>query len=326
MARGVVKVRRTDGTTEKSDPFDIDKGVIQGGMESPWAFILGITCVLHDADPQRRNLDYDIRQGVQLLRKGMQPAHTGAAYEAYVAAEDRFSAVEEEGPATAEEKKKLEFERLWFNAVKKGAGALHMRINAAKKDFENKRAELRLAPEDRPTGWTAAAPDADWTDELEERERLKKCFHPGHVRLPRNVVPQCIICDTARLVSGYCEAYSELEFQPPEGYWERLRRECGSVVTEDQAAVERMMQEFASEGSSDDVARENIVDCANDDGDEERGGVGEEADDASGSPRQVIVDCDDAGRANYLVGTTDLPADDSSAEPGHHPVTRSGPI
>ena len=63
-----------------------------------------------------------------------------------------------------------------------------------------------------------------------------------------------------------------------------------------------------------------------DDGDEERGGVGEEVDDASGSPRQVIVDCDDARRANYLVGTTDLPAGDSSAEPGHHPVTRSGPI
>ena len=218
MARGVVKVRRTDGSTDKSDPFDIDKGVIQGGMESPWAFILGISCVLHDADPQRRNLDYDIRQGVQLLRRGMQPSNTGAAYEAYVAAVERFSAVEDEELATAEEKTKLEFERLWFNAVKKGAGALHQRINAAKKDFENKRAELRLAPEDRPAGWTAAAPDADWTDELEERERLKKCFHPGHVRLPRNVVPQCTICDTAWPVPGYCEACSELEFQPPEGY------------------------------------------------------------------------------------------------------------
>jgi len=81
----------------------------------------------------------------------MQHANTVAAYEAYVAAVERFSAVEEEDLATAEERKKLEYERLWFNAVKKGAWALHQRINAAKKDFENKRAELRLAkrPPDR---------------------------------------------------------------------------------------------------------------------------------------------------------------------------------
>jgi hypothetical protein len=64
-----------------------------------------------------------------------------------------------------------------------------------------------------------------------------------------------------------------------------MRRECGSVVTEDQAAVERLMREFASEGSSYDAARDNIVDRPDDDGDEERDGVVEEAGDASGSLR-----------------------------------------
>jgi hypothetical protein len=110
MACGVVKVRRADGSTAKSSPpFSIDRGVIQGGMDSPWDFLLGIACVLMDADPQRRNLDYDIRQGVQLLRKGKQPAHTGAAYEAWEAAKEKFRAAEGDAVLALEAEKVLEF-------------------------------------------------------------------------------------------------------------------------------------------------------------------------------------------------------------------------
>ena len=201
----------------RSEHFSIDAGIIQGGLDSAWNFIVGMACLLQDADPLRRNLDYDIRQGVQLLRKGRQPAHTGAAYEAWEAAKEKFRAVEGDAVLALEAEKVLEFERLWFNAVKKGAGALHARVNAAKIDFEKKRLELRQPPEERP-GWTAAGDSAGWRDELGERERLKKGFHPGHVRLPRNVVPQCCICDTTWPVPGYCDTCVELGFQPPEGH------------------------------------------------------------------------------------------------------------
>jgi ribonuclease HI/exonuclease III len=351
-ARGVVKVRRANGTTGKSKPFDIDRGVIQGGMDSPWDFVLGLACVLQDADPQRRSLDYDIRQGVQLLRKGGRPSHTGAAYEAYEAAKERFRAVEGDAVLETEEEPKLEFERLWFTAVKKGAGALHAAVNAAKSTFEAKRAEMLAPPEERPAGWTAAGPGAAWQDELEERQQLRKCFHPISVRLPRGVVPQCQICDTAWPIPGFCDACQELEFRPTEGYWERMRREQASVVDdEDREAVARMMHELSSEdGSPSDedmpnvAPRENLVD-RDEHGDSDTdgvagggqdpgdlvpaggggGGAGEGAD--GGVLRDNIVDRGAAtvSASSVNTGTGSL-SNDGSPETRHHYGLRSGAL
>ena len=94
MAVGVVTARRANGTMAKSEQFSIDTGIIQGGLDSAWNFIVGMACLLQDADPLRRNLDYDIRQGVQLLRRGMQPSNTGKYYEDFETAKAKYRAVQ----------------------------------------------------------------------------------------------------------------------------------------------------------------------------------------------------------------------------------------
>ena len=254
MAVGVVTVRRANGSMAKSEKFDIDAGVIQGGMDSPWNFLVGMACLLLDADPLRRSLDYDIRQGVQLLRRGQQPSKTGKFFEDFEAAKAKFLAVEGDAVLETAEEKNFVFESAWFDAVKKGAGRLHAAINSAKSAFERKRAELAEAPEDRPAGWTAADGD-DWREELEERRLLKKGFHPGSVRLPRGTVPQCVICDAAWPVPGYCSACAELGFTPPEGHWQRIRREqeaAGGHGDSDAAAVRALMRDMADVGSQSD--------------------------------------------------------------------------
>ena len=49
-ASGRIRVRNPDGTTDISEPFDISRGVLQGDLFSPVAFIVGLwrTFVLHD--------------------------------------------------------------------------------------------------------------------------------------------------------------------------------------------------------------------------------------------------------------------------------------
>ena len=49
-ASGCVRIRNADGTTVLLDPFDISRGVLQGDIWSPVAFIIGLwrTFVLHD--------------------------------------------------------------------------------------------------------------------------------------------------------------------------------------------------------------------------------------------------------------------------------------
>ena len=49
-ASGCVRIRNADGTATLSEPFDISRGVLQGDIFSPVAFIIGLwrTFVLHD--------------------------------------------------------------------------------------------------------------------------------------------------------------------------------------------------------------------------------------------------------------------------------------
>ena len=49
-ASGRIRIRNPDGTTDISEPFDISRGVLQGDLFSPVAFIVGLwrTFVLHD--------------------------------------------------------------------------------------------------------------------------------------------------------------------------------------------------------------------------------------------------------------------------------------
>ena len=63
-----------------------------------------------------RNFDA-MRNAMQDLRKGKQLAYTGAAYEAYGAAKERFRAVKGDAVLAIEEEPKLEFETLWFTTV-----------------------------------------------------------------------------------------------------------------------------------------------------------------------------------------------------------------
>ena len=122
----------------KSEHFSIDAGIIQGGLDSAWNFIVGMACLLQDADPLRRNLDYDIRQGVQLLRRGMQPSNTGKYYEDYETAKAKYLAVQGDAVLESAEEENFVFESAWFDAVKKGAGRLHAAINAAKIVFDTR--------------------------------------------------------------------------------------------------------------------------------------------------------------------------------------------
>ena len=49
-ASGCVRIRNPDGTEELLDPFEISRGVLQGDIFSPIAFIVGLwrTFTLHD--------------------------------------------------------------------------------------------------------------------------------------------------------------------------------------------------------------------------------------------------------------------------------------
>lgn len=51
-ATAVVRVRKNDGTDEFSAPFPINRGVVQGGIDSPWYFILALEVIFRECDNQ----------------------------------------------------------------------------------------------------------------------------------------------------------------------------------------------------------------------------------------------------------------------------------
>ena len=59
---GRVKIRAANGDAVLSPPFDLDVGGIQGGMSTPWTFILATTEVLFEDSSRRHDLDYEIRR------------------------------------------------------------------------------------------------------------------------------------------------------------------------------------------------------------------------------------------------------------------------
>jgi hypothetical protein len=49
-AAAVVRVRKRDGTDVFSTPFDVNRGVVQGAIDSPWHFIIALECIFRRCD------------------------------------------------------------------------------------------------------------------------------------------------------------------------------------------------------------------------------------------------------------------------------------
>jgi ribonuclease HI len=61
-ASGQVRVRRANGSIALSPPFDLGIGGIQGGMSTPWCFILAATEIMTEDSSRRYDLDFAIRR------------------------------------------------------------------------------------------------------------------------------------------------------------------------------------------------------------------------------------------------------------------------
>jgi hypothetical protein len=51
-SHAVVRVRKNDGTDAYSGTFPVDRGVIQGAIDSPWFFIIALECIFRRCDTE----------------------------------------------------------------------------------------------------------------------------------------------------------------------------------------------------------------------------------------------------------------------------------
>ena len=102
-AVGQVKMKRADGSVALSAGFDLGRGGIQGGMSTPWIFILATTAILEADESRRHDLDYAI--WLECLRREVERRDTGQYTVLQHAAED-------------------DGQQRWDAAVKRGADAM----------------------------------------------------------------------------------------------------------------------------------------------------------------------------------------------------------
>eukprot|EP01050_Picozoa_sp_SAG11_P022029 SAG11_NODE_4055_length_2084_cov_4.117884_1_plen_636_part_10 len=262
-ATGRVRIRTAGGGTALSPPFDLDRGGIQGGMSTPWTFILAVTEVLFEDSSRRHDLDYAIRRAC--LRLEIADRRGSSDDIADLAAED--GGVDDPGQIR------------WNSAVERGARALY----GARKEQQNKieTYDTEIASRSmRPSRWlenhadeaalqTAgsssereetsgrqgaatlqshllrSAQDRGGLDDLVERIRAERNQQnhlsrrtakrqdnrpkPLHlVRIPSGVVDRCRVCAAAvATTTHFCVECTRLGLDVPlETHWQRLQREA----------------------------------------------------------------------------------------------------
>ena len=255
-AKGQVRVRKHDGSTALTDTFELGVGGIQGGMSTPWAFILALSEVLQGDEARMHDLDFAIRRAcleMEIERRtvGGEP---GATHSDELEDSDLSDSADPPGQDAAQ--------REWNAAVNKGAKALLAARDNARKQLHTREDELADA-EMRPARWIDPDLDDDedggqligswrtWRDapssamdgeeeagaaasisgakggEPRWREPPVRLTQLHEVRIPPGAVDRCHVCEAAVVREGFCaECTGLLLHEQPVPHWTALQREA----------------------------------------------------------------------------------------------------